>query len=541
MNVTARFAYSKLDFYSDVNSSSPSNSICPVYNDGFMVFNFIAVLFEGEVKYANKYCSSLFKSNVLQKLIFSGITKTFLRKNYFEFISDNISSPNSLLSKGFELKFNSYYIDLNTKIIDYYLFSGIGAILLDGILNTIESNTFLNLKLELLMIQDLKLRRLMHQSIEWMLKLNQNNIEDHFHLYFVTDNDTYNFPNEDLCIFKDFSTKNKSLSVSIYKTECSCTFIWLTKTNSLKLDGIDEQKDKIIDRTCSAFNETKCNFPKLLSICLTEENLISSHKADHYNNYDLSLFLYTFEFFTSIIIQPILSLIGIKIASILSYKTLNNKIKQKELRKDLFFYAKINSIFNSGYCLIMLLSLFNNCIKDNSIYCPNFYKNNLVQYIDIYIFKYLGSTFKLASVLSELAMSYKRFRGVQELQNSLIGKKLRKNIILIVCFSLLINLIKKYQYGLHNSFDIDSESYKIQLNNSDYLMNIRAFQLLSYYDERFSVSFPDDKFGRLYCHYKIEFKDGLTFELRKPLLSCEIFTIFSIFITHLYYYWFQYL
>lgn len=154
--------------------------------------------------------------------------------------------------------------------------------------------------------------------------------------------------------------------------------------------------------------------------------LKSSYGSIYYlKDYDYNLNWQIFEFFSEVVLLPVCSIIGI-ISCVLSLITLNNKKKEKNLTSDLFVYARINFVFNLIICVLTLLTMINNCLIRNGIYCPEYFTNIYMQQFDIYIFKYLLSVIKLACGLSEIFLALSRYDATLSQTRSALTVDLKK-------------------------------------------------------------------------------------------------------------------
>lgn len=142
----------------------------------------------------------------------------------------------------------------------------------------------------------------------------------------------------------------------------------------------------------------------------------------------------------------------------------------------------------------MPLTLVNKCITINGIYCPSFYMNDIIQYFDIYILKYFASAMKLCSCITELAISFSRFKNIKKLnQTNMTSSSHKLYIIILLSVTLAINVIKRLEYGLNHSY-FNSEalnffSRKI-LTDSSVKTDVSSFT---------KTSFPYDDLNVFFC------------------------------------------
>lgn len=191
-------------------------------------------------------------------------------------------------------------------------------------------------------------------------------------------------------------------------------------------------KELIYTSICFDYNLSTCNMSYILDLChrrLDLSNQTSFVDYFYIYSYDIGFILYSFEFLTQIIISPWICVCGI-IMCTASILTIKNKNMKSHLSSEFFRYSLLNNIFNLIYCLLIILKLVNKCIVNNSIYCPVYYKKEVVQYMDLIFLKYISASVKLCSCLSELMISVSRFKSIKKYSSTSNQKNIISNYFL---------------------------------------------------------------------------------------------------------------
>ena len=167
-------------------------------------------------------CSYIFKYSSIRTLIFSSVSNSFLLKNRLHFNASNDTEIRSLKSLLLEFK----YEILDNTHLNRNVFKNIDFLLISGVLNEIESDTFSRFNfLKTIFIQLDNLKEFFRASNnKWIAVLNDEinvNMSDaNLSLSFIRQNimslifiyinelssfsQNYEYPNEDRCLFKFF-------------------------------------------------------------------------------------------------------------------------------------------------------------------------------------------------------------------------------------------------------------------------------------------------------------------------------------------------
>lgn len=445
----------------------------------------LSIIFGKNIAYMKDLCPYVFSDLTFRTLIFDQLSNTFIRNNYFTFYQPN-SSINPITSLNY-LKIDVYRIKIDKTILDNNVFKYVENLLFKGVLDSIDQEIFLNYtKLSQIYFRLKNLREFFYTtSNKWMDSLNQDNqLEDDQKLdqfvsqvtsyqtesvvvfvgFFEEDNKYY-YPNEDICLFKDFP-HNRAVYPVLYfynyttKINCSCTILWLQRYkyiykkyynmtsdkiytfkdnffeiyeyNSQKfnfydndmfayqmnpsIDGLQEKSRETLPNYCSYQDENflACNYTTMWSNC---EKKSLDFKKEYSNFYDISVKLYATEFILQIIMMPIFSFIGI-ISNLMTLFVLRNKNEKENLKQIFFKYAEVGCVFNIIFCLIMMSKLINFCLISNGIFCPDYYSLYSVQIFDIYMIKFFGSIVKFCSSFTEINVSLNRLKSLTNKKKS---------------------------------------------------------------------------------------------------------------------------
>ena len=243
--------------------------------------------------------------------------------------------------------------DLNTRLIDKYVFKYINRLIIWGVVESIQEDLFLHFKnLSFLFLNLENFGSFLHKSDnKWMKYLNsdvkvdlKNQIQVHknldkslkFEIYQSSNKNNsskksfgsaYMYPDEDFCLFKHFPHEHLVYTpiMSGDRLQCTCTLIWLIQyinfydatrfhnENSDYFITLYYQQDfenhsiLVCLQKDLNFQIKECNFPKRLNNC-------DGHKIQNkYSTNDLEV-LFDFKWIELIIfifLRPILCFIGI--------------------------------------------------------------------------------------------------------------------------------------------------------------------------------------------------------------------------------------
>ena len=206
-----------------------------------------------------------FKISILR---LNGIQNTFYKRNYPRFLP----IPNTmLLNASYNFSFiieldllNMQNIELNSEILNRFLFKDIYVLRLFGDIVSIEKGLFKSFKnLTIIHIDLLSIRKIMYNGNDWLLDLNSeikvdlnnnNSLLDASYKDFCLEINFYKlyeqgaissvylnsydyFPDEDFCLYLKFPFQ-QLVSMFFYSfplnlDDCSCTYLWISKYNRI--------------------------------------------------------------------------------------------------------------------------------------------------------------------------------------------------------------------------------------------------------------------------------------------------------------------
>ena len=176
-------------------------------------------------------------------------------------------------------------------------------------------------------------------------------------------------------------------------------------------------------------------------------------KAKQFTIYDFSYSMQIVEYIGPIITFPILSAFGFFLNAlvVLVIRHKPNKVKHFKNNR-IFTYVLLNSSFNAIECLISSLTLMNECLGYNAIYCSSIQRNTYVQVFKIVIVEYLGESLKTCSIFMLVAFSIERYIQTAECKRKLALKFQNMNInhflAVTTMFALASSVPKLFEYYL---------------------------------------------------------------------------------------------
>lgn len=495
------FTSSKLDFY--INNSLITKKECIMENfesfDNSRTFfsNFGSIAFIG-VSYKHPVCPFVFLNSNLYTVYFTDIANSFLNKNVLNFIDVNETNISMIFIKNLMLDIK--YDVLSFNIMNRYLFQNLERIKIYGCLIDINEELFKHFdsikKLDFVLDN---LREFFEMGNRWMSYLNNNvkvNLSDiddvnnnlmkkfkirfSYRLNTSLINKIYDYPDEHFCLFKDFPHDHMVIPLILpgKKINCSCTVLWLVQYYSHYFDvdyradynpyinyeySISDEYMVRLDGSITychdnLFNESirMCDFTRRLKLCNT--SLFNYDQSFKLNNDTDFLFLIKWlQFILIIIMQPILTVIGI-VNNLIIILVIRNKKTKKYFKDVMYKHIIINCVFNIIFCVIMIFELINECVFYNSsVFCSKLYQYESSQYFKIIFIYYFGNVVKLCKNISFLAFTFSRFilslnkkNGFFKIFNKM---NMKLYVFLMALFSSLFSIFKLFQYTVVDNFD----------------------------------------------------------------------------------------
>jgi len=230
-----------------VYSNSTQVNECSFKGDRNFISSFKTIYLRQTV-YPKSICPLIFYQSSLEFVYFTDITNSLLVKNRLKFGDSTFEvTIDTLRTVYFELNYERLTLDnFNAN-----LFKHTQSLFILGILDSIDTELFYNFK-NLLTI-DFKINNLddfFHQGNKWLpflnahVNVNLSNLDEmetsiqalkffRLSIYqikaFQSFSDVYTYPNEDICLFKDFPHHHLVFPYIFpdEKLECTCTLKWL--------------------------------------------------------------------------------------------------------------------------------------------------------------------------------------------------------------------------------------------------------------------------------------------------------------------------
>jgi hypothetical protein len=480
-NIMLEFVYSSFEFY--LNETELYQDKCEdtsMYSSVEILFEEISGLTFRKVNFPKLICPLIFANSQIQLMIFDDITNSYLTRNRLRFSPVNSTfNLNTIYLRV--AKFCVYYDKVNSKMVNMQLFEHVVEMHFTHVVEDIEVDVFKSLKkLKYLHFKLDNFRNFFHQvnGTIWMKNLNEAKksimlLRFQHSINYTSFNKIYTYPNEDLCLFKDFPHLNLVYPIieSGKKLECTCTLLWLqiyahhySKKIKLSYDySYNYLDDSFLlmnkhetfiycNKTSTSINSTTCDFDRRFNNCNLSK--IISNTFNLFNN-DVNVFYFIkwLQFILLIILQPILALFGI-LTNSLSILCIRNKSKKTNFKDPMYKHIVLNSIFNISFCFITLFKLVNSCLFYNghSPFCSSLYMTLTAQYFKIIVTFYMSDVIKICSNLTYISFTLLRFIRISNLIKnvsfikSFVHIRIRLYFVLLILFSCLCNLFVLFQF-----------------------------------------------------------------------------------------------
>nr|QVK45829.1 G protein-coupled receptor [Proales similis] len=419
-----------------------------------------------------------------------------------------------------ELQLGMYRTHLRPVELSNALMQNTTSLRLIGQIDSIQSDLFGYFrKLERLTIKNSNLRELFHRGLDWMSNLNQRYkpleanwtyldpaekvraASDRLFVFFIIEqpfrkgsirlNNTYGYPDADLCLFKRFPHQRLVLPFLINdQRECTCTAFFLKK-QVLEIDPLDGRLGSALGwlvNINSDMNENfitcdldemqaKCDLEKRLDQCQLQPSgsLDSSGVVLTYE--DTLTIMQSVQYVFNLYLMPVACL-----ASLTSNSLLLITLRRYDmLQENLMQFMWMAGVFNIALTLTYPLDLFSLCLGRDSIFCSSMWSSLFAQYAKIVVSGFLQNLFKFASSMCLLMVSAHRYALASGQDQHRFVKRLvslsRSRLIAWVLFvGTLLSVVKIFQYSVK---DVQKDPFL----NEDYIQLplLRSFVLSSYY------------------------------------------------------------
>jgi hypothetical protein len=463
------------------------------------------LLLTQNVFYNSKICPYVFMNTKVERLDLSDISNSLIFMNRFEFL--NIINEPIIYNRIRLINVLIYKDSIMLANLNPFAFKTLKYLVIEGNLETFEEDLFENFKeISLISLISDDLINFFHRGTKWLNSINKNlNVSYNNKrsliqntkrlvsveiavingLYF---NRFYTFPNEDICLFKNFPHSQLVLPLIVFDPakfdsgDCSCTLIWLQQYYKYYFSSdfsiYDENINIDLDyknlflnesfvkchRSEKYFNEkfNSCNFSQRFEKC----DFNTNYKTFPLNGiYSLRFMIKWFKYVIEVYFRTILCFIGL-VTNILTIIVIRNKKHAKNFSNSMYKHICVNALFNIGYCLIYLLSLMSICIYQKTSFCSSIYRTGFAQYFYIYVIQFLGNTFRLCCNISYIFFSISRFAlsgtsNKSKLRKFFVKQNIKRfyiiNFILSLGFSSFLVFENKVNtlFEIFTGFDLD--------------------------------------------------------------------------------------
>jgi hypothetical protein len=299
------FRFSHLNIFTTLNGKR-SEVLCDERTfENFTFFRpFFSISFAKVNFPLNGLCPLAFNGSKVREITFDDISCSFLSRNELKF-TQMTTNVHGL----FMAHFYAFYVRLNAQMLNEHLFKTVRELSFHHILTQIDNGVFQpfrRLKNIDFILDNYKQFFHTINMQTWMLDLNANvtvnesvNLSlDVFRLRFrfsphtVSFNQVYEYPSEDLCLFRQFP--HERLIVLMIESgealKCTCTLVWLelylsrygsilnvTQATSFFDEDFEETNFHLFTATyvfkyCdeAKVNELKCDFETMFALCLLD-------------------------------------------------------------------------------------------------------------------------------------------------------------------------------------------------------------------------------------------------------------------------------
>ena len=493
-------------------------------------FNSFLLTLDSDTKFSENTCPIIFWNIHLRILNIRQISFSLIEKNILGFkeLSRNISK--AMNSTIWLFKVGLYHTDLNSRLLNEFVFSKLTVLEFTGQITKIQEDLFKSIKnLRLLRFRMQNIQKIFIRNNKWLnsinfdLNIDIKNLNEVFKynqrmVIMVIQQAFYNltfytYPEQDFCHFKNFPHNHLVLPrlMPSFKTKCSCTEIFLIQYSYLYGQSIkyftgsipssyylfQYYQDIQIENTFThCYNNTfletikNCNFKRRLDLCSIQ---IVTYKKENFYFYmnDWNKFSEYAHFIFSTYINLIFSLIAIFLC-LLILITLSNKRKiTKEFEKT-YSFIKIYTCLNILFISVRLIRLIANCSFQDIICLTIYQKSESYQYVKIIFIRLIGNLFQTAANLTQIIYTLSRYIIITNSKSIVLTTihkvSFKKFILIILILALAMNLhiffefsiqketFSEYQLKLFSANNFSKykqepfDDYKENFRNSEYLI-----------------------------------------------------------------------
>ena len=285
---------------------------------------------------------------------------------------------------------------------------------------------------------------------------------------------SYDFPNEDFCLFKYFPRRRiftTSISYHSYdtfekiQTSNKSITIKFLRRNSIIVEQFLEKKSDNRFIICNVTQKDDQLIEQMLTRCFNMSSEVFGKSYEdklYFNSRDVTYVLKWLEFTGPIITLPIVAACAFILNFLVILVITNKKNKEEKLFETrMFDYIMLNSVFVCLECFICEFKLLNYCLGVNSLYCSSVKYFSLLNVLGR-VTGYIGETMKTCAIGTGLLFSIQRYIEATKTENRHLKRlsqiKFRRIVLALVAFSALISCSKVFEYDNYLIFQNDFDS-----------------------------------------------------------------------------------
>jgi hypothetical protein len=514
VNFTGKFykfwsiGFSNFDFY---YKNNPVNQICnknlfdvlPKENP----FTGFILSLEFDNKFSSNTCPFIFSNIKLNFINFKHLSDSLVEKYIFGFQNVSEDLLQKINSSIFQLNIKFYHTDLNSNLLNNYVFVNLTVLDLNGQIKQIQQDLFKYfINIQFIRFRMQNINHILVKNNKWIDSLNfdlnidinnSTQVKENGNrfiilvLYQTFYNVTlYDYPEKDFCYFKHFP-HNRLVLAKLrpnYKTSCTCTEIYIIQYSYLfsreinsYLGSISGQyylsqyftevlnDNKFTHCVNASFRETikNCNFNKRLNLCNIKTTVKSDEEEIFFYINDWEILSKYSDLILSLYLNPIFSIISILFSVLIIIILSGREIIPKEMIR-MYAYLRINSVLNIIFVFIRLFKLIDTCSSQDIICLAIHSKSESIQYFKIIFIRIIGNIFQSASNLTHITFTLSRFITVSSHKSScltLIHKiSFIKYLFVVLLFSFIINIHIFFEFSI---FKETSQTFQLKSFDSD--------------------------------------------------------------------------
>nr|QVK45968.1 G protein-coupled receptor [Proales similis] len=431
--------------------------------------------------YNSRTCDRLFFNSKMESLTIKENIDSVIKHNLIGF--EQTLSVEQINCSIRLFLIEGYGYILNERSFPSNLFANSRELLVSGCVKIWESKIISGKPLMLIDLKILKLKRFLHNNIQWLDLANQRTINStlsiemsdpnpefkntanidlflfysRFHpqhdtLYDAEPEDPDIFDPANFCIF--YRIEQRSLNVQLggflfeqkSQTECGCTLFWI-----IKKFYKDENRSMTIYQTMglceSRWDElsSQCDFDQMGARCLIE----TVQPINEPSMYQMVLDLKIAEYWADVLLGPGLSLLAVVVNAlvVLVFRSIRrsdeyrkNKLKDKNRR--MWDYVCLNSYFVLFQALVFALGPISSCIEYEGIFCSPWILTRFMQVFYLFVESYLENVLRLMANMTNTMFVLYRYAVNVDCWPKLKGWRPRRLLLVALLPCCLISLIK---------------------------------------------------------------------------------------------------